>query len=145
MWVESEVGQGSRFHFTVRLGKGQAPIKLSPAHVGELWGLRVLVVDDNTTNRRILKEVLCSWHMNPSLAASAQEAFSLMQRAKEEGRPFPLVLTDALMPEMDGFELAERINQTPQLAGATIMMLTSADARTRKPSSLSLISAILFA
>jgi CheY-like chemotaxis protein len=130
IWVESVVGQGSTFHFTVRLGRGQTPAVLTPVHPGQLHGLRVLVVDDNATNRRILHDLLGSWQAQPTLACSAQEALTLLHQAGAQGQPFPLILTDAHMPEMDGFTLVERIKQDPQLAGATIMMLTSAGQKT---------------
>jgi two-component system sensor histidine kinase/response regulator len=89
----------------------------------------VLVVDDNATNRHILKEMLRAWRMKTTLADSARLALSCLEEALDHGRPFPLVLTDANMPEMDGFALVERIRQNPRLAGATIMMLTSAGQR----------------
>jgi CheY-like chemotaxis protein len=93
----------------------------------ELQGLLVLVVDDNATNRRILNEMLTQWQMRPTTADSGAAALGCMLHAAAAGTPFPLVLIDAHMPEMDGFELAERIKHTPELASATIMMLSSAD------------------
>ena len=86
----------------------------------------MLVVDDNATNRRILEEVLTNWHMKPTVVDGARAALAAMEQAREAGEPFALVLTDGMMPEMDGFELAEQIRQHPELAGATIMMLSSA-------------------
>jgi CheY-like chemotaxis protein len=85
----------------------------------------VLVVDDNHTNRLILSELLQSWRMVPAMAPSGAEALDLLAHAAESGQPFPLVLLDGHMPEMDGFTVAERIRQDPRLAGAVIMMLTS--------------------
>ena len=124
IWVESEEGKGSIFHFTARFGIGQA----IPAVVRDLdlTGLRVLVVDDNATNRRILEEVLTRWNMEPTLTEGGAEALSAMERAASEGRPYHLVLLDAMMPEMDGFTLAERIKDRPELAGSVMMMLSSA-------------------
>jgi CheY-like chemotaxis protein len=89
--------------------------------------VRVLVVDDNATNRRILNEMLTHWEMRPSTADGGPAALGCLMHAAAAGTPFPLVLIDAHMPEMDGFELAARIKRTPELAGATIMMLSSAD------------------
>src|SRR5262249_24120234 len=86
----------------------------------------VLVVDDHATNRRILEETLVNWSMKPTAVASGPVALVEMKRAAAEGTPFPLVLLDAMMPEMDGFMLAEEIKQHPELAGATVMMLSSA-------------------
>jgi two-component system sensor histidine kinase/response regulator len=130
LWVESEPGQGSTFHFTAHFGLAKAPTKphvLAPAI--SLRDMPVLVVDDNATNRRILEAMLTHWMMQPSLADGGWAGLAAMERAKESGRPFPLVLIDAQMPDMDGFTLAERIKERPGLAGATIMMLTSAGQR----------------
>jgi CheY-like chemotaxis protein len=128
--VESEPGQGSAFHFTARFGVrkalGETPM---PAEPGSLRGKPVLVVDDNATNRRILQEMLNNWHMKPALADGGRKALASMQKARDTGKAYPLVLIDAHMPDMDGFTLAERIKHDPALAGATIMMLTSAGQR----------------
>jgi two-component system sensor histidine kinase/response regulator len=130
LWVESEPGQGSTFHFTAHFGLAKAPAEphaLRPTIC--LRDMPVLVVDDNATNRRILEAMLAHWMMQPSLAEGGVAGLAAMERAKEAERPFPLVLIDAQMPDMDGFALAERIRQDPGLAGATIMMLTSAGQR----------------
>jgi two-component system, sensor histidine kinase and response regulator len=128
IWVESEPGRGSTFHFTARLGAAEAPARTGPPlDPADLRGLPVLIVDDNATNRRILQEVLAHWQMQPTAVETGREALALMRGAVEQGRPFPLVLSDAMMPEMDGFTLAEQIKHDPQLAGALIMMLSSAD------------------
>ena len=127
IWVESEVGRGSTFHFTIRCSVSREPLVRRAVNPVELQGLLVLVVDDNATNRRILNEMLTQWQMRPTTADSGAAALGCMLHAAAAGTPFPLVLIDAHMPEMDGFELAERIKHTPELASATIMMLSSAD------------------
>ena len=129
IWLESEVGRGSRFHFTVRLGLAEERDRRnrllpSPAC---LHGMRVLVVDDNATNRRILEETLRSWRMIPATAASAEEAMDLLRQASGAGEPYRLVVTDAHMPRIDGFMLAEQIKQDPAIGSTVIMMLTSGD------------------
>jgi len=130
LWVESEPGQGSTFHFTAHFGLAQAPTK--PHALRETVCLRdmpVLVVDDNATNRRILEAMLTHWLMQPTLADGGWAGLAAMEQAKDAERPFPLVLIDAQMPDMDGFTLARRIKESPGLAGATIMMLASAGQR----------------
>ena len=126
IWVESEIGRGSTFHFTVRFGLSQETAPKRVSELADVQDLPVLVVDDNATNRRILEEVLTNWHMKPTVVDGARAALAAMEQAREAGEPFALVLTDGMMPEMDGFALAEQIRQHPELAGATIMMLSSA-------------------
>ncbi|HLJ30441.1 MAG TPA: PAS domain S-box protein [Candidatus Angelobacter sp.] len=130
IWVESDLGRGSTFHFTGNFGIGKAP--MATAAMGEtadLAGLAVMVVDDNETNRRILRQTLLNWQMRPTMAQGGREALAILEHAQRSGKPFPLVISDMQMPEMDGFELAERIKENPALTGATIMMLTSAGQR----------------
>ena len=127
MWLESELGEGSSFHFTAHFGTQKAGVAPAPLHFLDWSELSVLVVDDNATNRRILEEMLRSWHVEASAVSGGHQALEVMRQASEKGRPFSLVLLDAMMPVMDGFALAEAIKQQPRLAGATIMMLTSAD------------------
>jgi two-component system sensor histidine kinase/response regulator len=125
--VKSKVGEGSTFYFDVRLGlRKKTEEKLSPAEQKELKNLPVLVVDDNATNRRILKEMLINWSMKPKTVRSGQTALTAMQEAKKAAAPFPLIVIDSNMPKMDGFTLAERIKKNPALAKTTIIMLTSA-------------------
>ena len=130
IWLESEAGRGSTFHFTVQLNVSKAAaLPRVLAEPVSIHGLPVLVVDDNATNRRILEEMLSNWRMQPTVVESAWVALSLLERAHEAGEPFALVLLDGNMPEMDGFALAERIKQNAALATATVMMLSSADRR----------------
>ena len=126
IWVESEVGTGSTFHFTAAFKRAMESATRTVPDLASLQGLRVLIVDDNATNRRILEEMLASWRMQPASASSGAEALAALERAGQDGEPFALVLLDAMMPKMDGFELAERIHGRPDLASATLMMLSSA-------------------
>jgi signal transduction histidine kinase/CheY-like chemotaxis protein/HPt (histidine-containing phosphotransfer) domain-containing protein len=122
--VESEVGKGSTFHFPARFGLQQGPEAAFPV---SLRDLPVLVVDDNATNRLILEELLTRWHMKPTVVDSGPAALAEMKRAAAAGEPFSLLLSDTMMPGMDGFMLAEQIRQQPELAQATLLMLSSSD------------------
>jgi signal transduction histidine kinase/DNA-binding response OmpR family regulator len=127
MWVDSELGTGSKFHFTAKFGVPKSAV-IRPAlrSLIELQGLPVLVIDDNSTNRRILHQMLTHWHMDPSATENGIAALGCMQMAKEMGKPFPLIIVDRNMPEMDGFSVVEKIRYDPGLTGASIMMLSSA-------------------
>jgi signal transduction histidine kinase/CheY-like chemotaxis protein len=130
LWVESEVGHGSTFHFLARFGiDSDALTESVRIQAVDVENLPVLVVDDNTTNRRILVEILTHWRMQPTAVASGAAALAALKQARADGTPFPLVLLDAHMPGMDGFTLAEQIKQHADLAEATIMMLTSGGQR----------------
>jgi len=130
IWVESEIDKGSTFHFTLRLRLQMGPpIRLVPQELASLENLRVLVVDDNATNRRILEEMLRNWRMEPAVADSGQRALEMMAKAGNSGEPFRLLLLDVNMPVMDGFELAGEIWKHPEYHGATMMMLTSSGQR----------------
>ena len=94
-----------------------------------LRGLKVLVVDDNRTNRRILEGMLRRWEMKPTSVEGGEEALTQLSTARAAAEPYALILTDMHMPMMDGFSLVERIRQRPELSTATIMMLTSAGHR----------------
>jgi signal transduction histidine kinase/CheY-like chemotaxis protein len=131
IWLRSEVGRGSEFHFTMRLAAGNAKTleeaTVSPA--GMLRGVRVLVVDDNRTNLRILEGILKSWGMEPTLVDSGRKGLAHLSSAREAREPFVLILADLHMPEMDGFALIEQIRQLPDLTSPTIMMLSSSGHR----------------
>jgi signal transduction histidine kinase/CheY-like chemotaxis protein len=123
--VDSVVGQGSTFHFVGRFGLQPNPTEAGPPP--DLEGVAALIVDDNATNRRILEEMLRSWRLAPVAVDGGRAALAELQRAGQAGAPYLLVLLDAMMPEMDGFTLAEEIRRRPDLAGVVIMMLSSAD------------------
>jgi CheY-like chemotaxis protein len=130
IWLDSVPGKGSTFHFTACFGLAKSAMaETLRAEPVSLQDLPVLLVDDNPTNRKILDAMLKHWLMVPRLAQNGSEGLEALERAAAERTPFPLVLIDAEMPEMDGFALAERIREDPRLAAATIMMLTSAGQR----------------
>lgn len=128
-WAESEVGKGSRFHFTIDLEPGERPStrteETSYAQASTLAGTRVLIVDDNRTNRRILEGLLKKWGMEPTMASDGESALAALQSAEQSNHAFQLVITDMHMPKMDGFQLIERIRNKDNCGTATIMMLTS--------------------
>ncbi len=128
IWVESRPGEGSTFHFTARfdLPADEASFR-PPTLPRELAGMRVLIVDDNETNRRILEEILTNWHMRPVSAAGVDEALRLLRQASAQNEPFGLVLSDVHMPERDGFDLAQAIKSDPAIGSIVILMLTSGD------------------
>jgi two-component system, sensor histidine kinase and response regulator len=125
IWVESTPGRGSSFHFTARCGAAPEPIPADERCFPP--GLSVLVVDDNVTNRRILTDVLWHWGMKPVAAASGVEAIALIRRAWETQDPFRVIITDVHMPDMDGFELVEKLKRSPCCVGAKVLMLTSGE------------------
>lgn len=126
LWVDSTPGQGSCFHFTACFEAAGEKEQPDPNRA-RLIGVTALVVDDNSTNQRILMQLLRMWQMRPAAAASGTKALEMLRQAAERGDPFSLVLTDCHMPEMDGFDLATRIKNSPHLADAVVMMLTSGE------------------
>jgi two-component system sensor histidine kinase/response regulator len=130
IWVESEPGKGSRFHFTARFGLQKSSARISaPLDPEILRDMRVLVVDDNVTNRLILTKMLSHWRMNPTEVDSGARAITTLTESQSLGNNFPLILLDAQMPEMDGFAVAKSIKMNPDWRTATVMMLSSAGQR----------------
>ncbi|MEY2408311.1 MAG: hypothetical protein QOF48_981, partial [Verrucomicrobiota bacterium] len=125
IWVESETGRGSRFHFTARFLRSKIS-RTSTTRFVNLRQFPVLAVDHNATNRLILQELLTRWEMRPVLVGTATEAIAEMERAYKDGAPFPLVLLDATLPPPGGFGLAHHVLQRPGLVGGIVMMLSSA-------------------
>jgi signal transduction histidine kinase/CheY-like chemotaxis protein len=123
LWLDSEPGVGSTFHFTVALDvtdvRDSRPADQKPPH------LEVLIVDDNEVNRRLLAAQLTRWGMTATAVAGGRAALDALTAAAQTERPFELVLLDANMPDMDGFEVAAAIAKRPDIARATVMMLTS--------------------
>ena len=130
IWVESEPGKGSTFHFTAHFGKAASEASTGiRAHQAILENLRVLVVDDNATNRQIFQKILEYWRMRPTVAASGPDALALLHQARLAGTPFALLIVDCHMPGMDGFMLVEVIRKSPEWAGLTTVMLSSGGQR----------------
>jgi PAS domain S-box-containing protein len=130
IWLESEDGQGSTFHFTANFGVAKGtPVRQPVLDPSILDNLRVLVVDDNATNRQILDRTLSYWRARPTAVSNAMDALRLLREAKAAGVPFSLLLADCHMPEVDGFMLVEQIQRSPELAGLVTLMLTSGGQR----------------
>ncbi|HUF05844.1 MAG TPA: response regulator [Candidatus Binatia bacterium] len=125
LWVESEPGVGSTFAFSVAVDLAEVP-QTTPRLMP--MSLEVLIVDDNDVNRRILSEQVARWGMTATAVESGRAALDALAAAVRLERPFELVLLDANMPDMDGFEVAATIARQPALARVTVMMLTSSGA-----------------
>ena len=128
IWVESTPGTGSIFHFTVRFGMSEDA--LDPAtRVEDLAGRRVLIVDDNATNRRILLGMLLHWGMDATSAEDGSAALAVLRQATRDNRPFHLALVDYMMPDMNGLMLVEQAARDPNLSMPPVIMLSSATGR----------------
>ncbi len=127
IWVESQPGQGSTFHFLVRLGiSDDGEIVCPHTQSADLYGARALVVDDNATNRRVFSEMLGNWGMQVDTAELGMVALDRLWRAAGSERPYQLVLLDVMMPEMDGFEVAREIRRNSATAKVPVLILSSA-------------------
>ncbi len=127
--VESEARRGATFCFTAQVGRAAAALAGDSLDVSQLAGVPVLVVDDNATNRRTLQDSLSRWKMTTTVVGGAVAALEELHRCLATGAPLPMVLTDAHMPEIDGFGLVERIRQEALFDDIRIIVLTSGGQR----------------
>jgi PAS domain S-box-containing protein len=123
--VQSDPGEGSTFWFTAELEKQASSSRDLYPSPQDLAGVRVLAVDDNATNRRILRLQLETWKMQVETATSGKEALKMMREATAAEKPYALVLLDVQMPEMDGWMLARAVQADPALVGMMLVVLTS--------------------
>ena len=123
--LQSQPGKGSTFWFTAGLEKQASAAKAPERSFRDLYNFQALVVDDNATNREILRSQILAWRMQANTAASGAEALQLLRAAATEGKPYGLALLDVQMPEMDGLTLARAIKADPAIAGTRLIVLTS--------------------
>ncbi len=133
--VESEPGKGSTFWFTVRVAVASAPELPAEEARADLRGLQVLIVDDNETNRRILKDQVSSWGMHGSVCADGPAALASLRTAAGTAKPYDLMILDMRMPDMDGLAVARAAADDPRIAGIKTLLLTSSGQREDDPSS----------
>jgi len=140
LWVESEEGRGSHFHFTVAF----APSNRYPndrqqlRSVDFLKGIKTLIVDDNAVNRRILKATLERWGLICATAENGEKALNELSAAYGANIPYSLILTDLLMPVMDGYEFIEQVRQKTEYASAAVLIMSSSGSKTDAPRDQSL-------
>jgi CheY-like chemotaxis protein len=123
--VQSGAGKGATFWFTARFEKQTGELQRGGSFSRDLVNLRVLVVDDNDTNREILRHQIFAWKMHRGSAAGGFEALKLLREAAAAGTPYDLALLDMQMPEMDGLTLARAIKAEPAIAATRLIILTS--------------------
>jgi signal transduction histidine kinase/PleD family two-component response regulator len=124
--VDSQPGVGSTFRFVAHFGLAKAETAAArQAATVELQGVRILVVDDNATNRKIIEETLRSWNAHPTAVPGAREALAALEAAHREKQPFDVLVLDAQMPEIDGFMLAEQVRAIPHLSALPLVVLSS--------------------
>ncbi len=130
IWLESEAGSGTTFHFTVRVGVPATEASVhAVADPAVLQNMRVLIVDDNETNRQILETLFSHWLMKPAAVSDARYALAALRQARAAGDPFSLLIVDCHMPVTDGFMLVEQVRTDPGLASIATIMLTSGGRR----------------
>jgi signal transduction histidine kinase/CheY-like chemotaxis protein len=127
--VESALGQGSTFRFTVKLGLCLTPLMTESREILNLHGIRALCIDDNATNQTIFNTQLTSWGLNVDCVSDSHQALEQLRKAHIEHRPYQLAILDYHMPEMDGMELGRKIKADPELASARLILLASVGQR----------------
>ncbi len=127
IWVHSEPGVGSAFHFTAcfALQDGEK-VRPGDERVAGLEGVRVLIVDDSGASRRILQAMLLEWNMQPSVTVDGPSALASIRRANESGKPYGVMIIDTLRPEFDGFKLVEEIRRNGEVPDTPVIMLVTA-------------------
>jgi PAS domain S-box-containing protein len=129
IWIESAEGSGSRFHFVAQFGRDPHPLAPQPELSASVRGLRVLIVDDEPVNRTILEEVVTGWGMDAASVEDAPRALEALDAASAKGAPIHVMLIDALMPGVDGYQLAGQVMRNPRTAKVARILLSSAVAR----------------
>ncbi len=126
IWIESKAGEGTTVRFTASFGR-PVPDKPAKATVGadDMADVRVLIVDDNATNRRILEELIRSWELRPTSVDGATAAIETLEEAVQAGDPYRIVLSDLNMPDVDGARLAQQIRQNPEWRATPVIILSS--------------------
>ena len=127
IWVESEPGRGSTFHFTAEFEQAHEAPGPGRRDDAELKNQHILVIDDNATNRLVLREMLRKWGARVAEADSGEKGMTALRNAMQAGDPFRLAILDQQMPGMDGFDTARRIKNDPDLPAMTLLMMTSED------------------
>lgn len=126
IWLDTEEGRGSTFHFTARFERPREAEAVSPEPAPDLKGVRVLIVDDNATNRRILSDLVTNWRMKPDAVETGARGLVALRDAQQTKHPYALVIVDGQMPTMDGFMFARRVRGDRRLRATPLIMLTSA-------------------
>jgi two-component system sensor histidine kinase/response regulator len=127
IWVESEPGKGSKFHFTAKFGLSPIPAqKPDPLLNQDFKNAPVLLIEDNPRTQQMIKDVLTHWRFSPTVTESGEDALSIMERAEKGGQPFKICILDPYLPRMDSFILQDRMKQNPNLAKSSVILLASA-------------------
>jgi two-component system, sensor histidine kinase and response regulator len=129
IWVESRPGFGSKFHFTVKLGRGSTNWESAPGPEESVKNERILVADDNETQRMVIGDMLKNWSVRANAVESGAAALAAMEKALTEGDPYGLLLVDTDMPGMSGLQLAEQIRRHPAYAKTKLVMMVPAGVR----------------
>ncbi|MGI9516952.1 MAG: response regulator [Pirellulaceae bacterium] len=125
IWVDSEPGEGAKFFFTCKFDVRDDVLVEAHHDMAKLQDVKVLVVDDNATNRRFMEELLRKWNMHVTLATGARQALDLLEASVAFGEKISLIITDLHMPDMDGFDLSRAVRESPELRDSDILLLTS--------------------